>query len=224
MIDTIILDLDGPLLDGIDRHYACYSEILGELGFEPIARDPYWRQKRARVARKELLAQSYAAQRYDEFARRWLELIESKQMLALDRLQPEVLSVLTRWSRSGKSMVLATMRNHRQGTLRQLDETGLLPCFDHVCVTGSQDRGGKAAAVREFAYAAGCNLENAIWVGDTEVDIEAARQLGIPIYAVTNGLRSEEVLLRYSPDFAVQDLQAVHRMVDGAEESNERAA
>ena len=112
MINTIILDLDGPLLDGIDRHHACYCSILADLGCPPIDRDEYWRGKRNRMNRRDLLKQSGAEQHYDAFLSEWLLRIESPEMLAKDRLQPEVLPILSEWRSAGIRLILATMRNN----------------------------------------------------------------------------------------------------------------
>lgn len=209
MTNTIVLDLDGPLLDGIDRHYACYRSILDELGFPPIAKERYWSQKRERSDRRTLLRQSDAEQIYDEFLARWLARIESPKMLALDRLQPAVLEILGQWRTADVQLILATMRNHRENTLCQLEQLGLLPLLDHVCITGTCDHGGKAAAVRELLA-----REQAIWIGDTEVDIEAARQLQIPIYAVTCGLRTETKLREFGAEQVFTDLRDVSQSLD----------
>ena len=108
MVSTIVLDLDGPILDGRLRHYACYSEILKEQGYVPIDIDSYWDSKRSRMDRRALLKKSEAVEYYDEFRREWMQRIELPAMLALDQLQPEVLSILSEWKGSEKELVIAT--------------------------------------------------------------------------------------------------------------------
>ena len=209
MPETIILDLDGPLLDGVERHYACYSSILRQRGFRPIAKEEYWSRKRRRGNRRELLSQSGAAEFDDEFLTRWLALIETPEMLALDRLQPDVLQILGDWKDAGVQLVLATMRSNRDAAIAQLRQLRLLPFFDDVFVTGSRDTGGKAAAVRGFLKHHAAASDKAVWVGDTEVDVHAARTLNLPVYAVTCGLRTKELLLAEGPDNIFCDLRAV---------------
>lgn len=202
MIDTIILDLDGPLLDGINRHYRCYSQILNRHGFIPIARERYWRLKRQRYPQPSIAALSNAHSLTGSFRQEWLELIESQEMLSHDQLQPGVLNVLREWQASGIRLILATMRNHRRNTIHQLEVTGLFNYLDDVCITGAHEFGVKAAAVSR-RITANCS---AVWVGDTEVDIRAARELGIPSFAVTCGLRDEALLAKEKPDALLSDI------------------
>jgi phosphoglycolate phosphatase-like HAD superfamily hydrolase len=214
MIDTIILDLDGPLLDGVDRHYECYCRILQRFGYRPIAKKRYWDQKRLRVDRRTLLAQSHAEETYDEFLSHWIQQIESPELLALDRLQPEVLTLLQKWRDSGVKLILATMRNRRENTLCQLERLQLEPLFNEIFITGSADTGGKAAAVQSYLKQhAGVDNE-AIWVGDTEVDIDASHKLQLPLYAVTCGLRTEEKLREFGAENVCRDLRDVERTID----------
>ncbi len=56
MIRTVILDLDGPVLDGKLRHYDCYRRILGNYHFTPLGIDEYWELKRIGADRKQQLA------------------------------------------------------------------------------------------------------------------------------------------------------------------------
>jgi len=212
VIGTIVLDLDGPLLDGRLRHYTCYSSILKEQGFDPIDIDAYWNGKRARTDRRTLLMASQAVDFYEEFLGEWTRRIELPAMLALDQLQPEVLSILSEWDDAKFRLVIATMRNHADNAMNQLALLGVIPLVDKVLVTGSDDgSGGKAEAVRRVLSD---NLpKTALWVGDTEVDIHAARNLNIPICAVTCGLRTHELLAADNPDFLLQDLRDVRGLI-----------
>ena len=215
MTNTIVLDLDGPLLDGRLRHYACYRSILEERGYVLVDEETYWRGKRARQNRRELLEASSAGEFYEEFLEQWIRRIEQPEMLALDRLQPDVLEILGNWKNQGATLVLATMRNNERNTLGQLESLGLASLLDEILITGSDDGGaGKSGGVARFL--SNHPTDHAIWVGDTEVDIQAARALGITAYAVTCGLRNREQLEAQRPDFLVHDLRDVRRLVEGS--------
>src|SRR5690349_19782781 len=101
-ISACILDLDGPLLDGKRRHYACYRDILAEHGYVALPCDAYWQMKRSRIDRRAQLAASGAGAIYDLFLRAWLERIELPVYLALDRVQPGALARIARWRAEGK--------------------------------------------------------------------------------------------------------------------------
>src|SRR5262249_1152691 len=119
-VRTVILDLDGPLLDGRDRHYACYRGILEAAGYVPGDADRYWEMKRNRAERRAHLAASGAEAIYEEFQRAWLDRIEAPELLALDRVQPGAPDVLGRWKDRGIQLVLATFRRHPDRLLDQL--------------------------------------------------------------------------------------------------------
>ncbi|WP_165392241.1 HAD family hydrolase [Pseudomonas tructae] len=195
-VNTVFLDLDGPLLDGNVRHFHCYRSILEQAGFTPIDATTYWQLKRETINRRELLALSGAEALYDDFLVRWLEMIESPQALELDTVQPGALECLRHWKQQGKRLVLVTLRKDAQALQVQLDAAGLSAYLDKVLVCTHQSAGeGKAQAVRD--YLGGDLVANeSVWIGDTEVDAQAAGELGVDVFLVTNGLRSQQILER----------------------------
>ncbi len=208
MIQTVILDLDGPILDGRFRHYTCYRRILEEHGYAPISLESYWRMKLERADRREQLAASGAEAIYEGFLRVWLEQIEQPELLALDRLQAGVAEKLREWRNIGVRLVLATMRRYPERLNEQLADLGLDALFDHVVVCGHQSGGiGKAQQVKNTV--ANLRPVHCLWVGDTELDIEAAHALGCLVWVVTGGMRTESYLASLSPDFLSPDLKSI---------------
>ncbi|MFZ5874875.1 MAG: HAD family hydrolase [Nitrospirota bacterium] len=208
VIDTVIMDLDGPVLDGRLRHYACYRDILTERGLTPLAEDRYWDMKRNRVDRRRQLAATGAERLYDEFLAAWLARIESERYLALDRLQPGAVPKLDEWRNQGIRLLLVTMRHNRETLLRQLDALDLRARFDAVqSVDPTAPDAGKADAIRPYLDTG--SAKRALWIGDTEVDIRAARLVGATACAVTCGLRTEEYLASLSPDLVVRDVAEI---------------
>jgi phosphoglycolate phosphatase len=211
MIETVILDLDGPLLDGRPRHYSCYRQILLEHGFTPISLDDYWQMKRAGLSVKDQLSASGAESIVSDYQRSWLELIEQPEMLGLDILQPGTMEKLRNWLDQRVRIVLITMRRHIARLNRQLTKLGLDIFLDHV-VTCPPSRVGDGKAQRLKSTVTKISPEHSLWVGDTEVDIEAARLFGCRVWAVTCGLRTEAYLASLSPDFLSPNLTYVDLM------------
>jgi phosphoglycolate phosphatase len=190
----IFLDLDGPLLDGKERHYYCYRSILNRFGFNPICIDEYWEKKRALVNRRELLNLSGAEVIYDDFLAAWLLMIESPDALALDKVQEGAVDCLRSWKEKGIELTLVTMRKDKQALEEQLKLTGLRQFLDAVLVCDHAKGGeGKADAVR-VAFHSKKLTENAVWIGDTEADWKAAKSLGSGIVLLSNGLRDGDYL------------------------------
>jgi phosphoglycolate phosphatase-like HAD superfamily hydrolase len=215
MIQTIILDLDGPLLDGKFRHYACYSQILQKYGYAPLSLDHYWQMKRARISRREQLAASQADTIYEDFLQDWLELIEHPNLLALDRLQPNVFHKLEQWRNYGIQLIVITLRSKPENLYHQLTHFGLDTILDQV-LTCDHQLGAKGKSSQLKKAIPNLSSQSSLWVGDTEIDIEAARLLGCPIWAVSCGLRTESYLASLSPDFLSSDLTSINlRYLDG---------
>lgn len=189
----VVFDLDGPLLEGRNRHYACYSGILQRAGYDPVPLEQYWEAKRNLIPASEVLGRSGAVGYYSEFKRLWLAEIESEEMLARDHLQCGAVEMLRRVSLAGHGAVIATLRQHSDRARNEVKRLGILDFIDELMVSPhTEAAGGKAKRV--LAHARRQGLKPLIWVGDTEVDAEAAASLGVPCALVTNGLRSAGVL------------------------------
>ncbi|OQY44493.1 MAG: hypothetical protein B6247_30185 [Candidatus Parabeggiatoa sp. nov. 2] len=200
MINVIILDLDGPLLDGKFRHYKCYKDILEKKGYTPMLLEKYWKKKCNRQDRKQLLAVTGADAIYDFFLTEWLDRIENKEMLALDKIQLGAVAKLQDWRNSGIHIILATMRQHPKRLHKQLHDLKIKSFMDQIVVCDYRKGGiGKALAVKDVVQ--GLNPKHSLWVGDTEVDVEAARFLGCPVWLISQGIRSKEYLASLQADF-----------------------
>lgn len=193
-IKQILLDLDGPLLDGKERHYHCYRGILERFGYKPIGIDEYWEKKRALVNRRDLLKMSGAEEIYDDFLAAWLAMIESPDMLALDKVQEGAVDCLRSWKEQGIQLTLVTLRKDKQALEGQLKLMGLRQFLDVVLVCDPAEGGeGKADAVRSI-FQGKLLKEHTLWIGDTEADWEAGNSLGVDVVLVANGLRDQEYL------------------------------
>lgn len=193
-IKQIFLDLDGPLLDGKERHYYCYRNILERFGFKPIDCCEYWEKKRCMLNRKDLLNMSGAGIIYNDFIIAWLSMIESPGVLSLDKVQDGAEDCLRRWKKQGIELTLVTMRKDKQALEEQLELKGLRHFLDTVLVSDHANGGvGKANAVRNY-FKERLNTDSALWIGDTEADWEAAKSLGCDVVLLSNGLRSEQYL------------------------------
>lgn len=172
--------------------------------------DEYWGMKRVRADRHKQLAKSGADEMYDKFLEFWMERIEEKKYLEMDLLQAGAVQKMQEWKSSGLRLSLVTMRNNRENLFWQLTTLGLLPLFDDVIIVGNSegDGSGKADAVRTLTLETGSDA--LLWIGDTEVDIKAARLAGVRICAVSCGLRTADYLATLKPDFIVPDLNAVN--------------
>lgn len=202
MTDHIVLDLDGPVLDGKARHYNCYREILAENDCNPLPVDTYWDLKRDRTPLPEILEQTGAEHILQTFQQRWLSRIEDMEFLAFDRAWPGVEAVLKNVRQKGRIIILLTKRQSKTNVLQQIENIDLACCFDQVIVTGLDQQKSEMLKLQS----PGTDFAGAIWIGDTELDIQEARKTGALAWTVTCGLRSTSFLKRYEPDRMFPDL------------------
>jgi HAD superfamily hydrolase (TIGR01509 family) len=207
MTDCVIVDLDGPILDGKYRHHECYRQILIEHGYTALPLGRYWNLKRTGASTEQQLAASGAQRAYTEFLIAWRKQIEDPTMLALDRLQPGVVNRLGEWHADGIQLVLATMRRHPDRAQGQLRSFGLSGFFSAAVVC--KDNGGPSAKAQQVLKAMGTRPDRCLWIGDSEADIEAARILGCQTWGVTCGVRSRSYLAALSPNYLSKDLLGV---------------
>lgn len=209
MLKTIILDLDGPILNVKYRQYACYQQILERHDIVPLSMTRYWKLKRLRTPLAHQLTLSHAAEIQDDFAKTWLEWIERPDFLQMDCIQPGVFKKLQRWKQDNLQLLLVTMRRSALALSDQLAFLELQDIFDLVLVCDHSLGGeGKAQAVRTALP--NLSPEACLWVGDTEADVEAARSFGCGVWAVTCGLRMPGYLKSLRPNFVSSDLRRVN--------------
>jgi phosphoglycolate phosphatase-like HAD superfamily hydrolase len=190
---VIVLDLDGTLLDTSARHYGVYSLIARSFQVQELSYSAYIELRRTGMNNLDVLTECGLRLEDREFAKStWLKHIETLAMLKLDRLFPGV----PEWLGSHENcieFVLVTLRSNAQALRAQLVWLDLLRYFQQVLDVPHQTDpvGAKAMAV-------GKNVQAHIvaWIGDSEIDIRAARQIGVEAIGVTSGMRTAEALLR----------------------------
>jgi phosphoglycolate phosphatase-like HAD superfamily hydrolase len=111
-------------------------------------------------------------------------------LLELDCVLPGVVQWLDAW-RNAVHFVLVTVRSNAQAVREQLGRLDLLRYFTDVIVVSHRSASNniKAIAARKHI------IDRPVaWVGDTELDIEAAREIGARPIGVTSGIRTAERL------------------------------
>lgn len=208
---TIFLDLDGTLLDISERYFRLHGEAAARFGGRPLPRETYWRLKRDRVPETDILARTGLRPRAVAAAaaargRR----VESSRYLRLDQPWPWTVASLAALARLAP-LVLVTLRHNRDRLCRQLDALGLARFLSRVVAgPGDGTPAAKAALLRAERIAA---PPGSVFVGDTEVDIESGRALGLSTVALRCGLRSSPLLEACKPDHLLDDLpQVVERL------------
>ena len=209
-IKTLILDLDGPILDTRDRHYACYRDILMQYDQTVLTQEDYWQRKRMGQSNREILTAMGCGHLVKSFQQAWLARIETDKYLKYDHMQPGAIEKLQQWHQSGYEMLLVTLRQSQQRLMSQLTQLQIDLYFNHILICEHAQGGhGKADAVRHAVP--WVMPTQALWIGDSEVDWIGAQNYGCLFGAVSGGVRSPQYLQkigveRISPSLGDIDL------------------
>lgn len=88
-----------------------------------------------------------------------------------------------------------------------LEKFGLTPFFDHVQGTDGFPAKPNPDVIFAALAGLGAKPEEALFVGDSPADMEAAQRAGVRACAVTYGYGKREELLNWEPDYVIEDLR-----------------
>ncbi len=192
--DAILFDLDGTLIDSAPDIRAAINQVMRRDGLPPLALpvvtsfigngvaklvERAYRHQRAELAAGELelkvarFSEAYAANAAT-LTRPFPGVIEGLRMLQADGLR------------------LAICTNKPSGLAeRILESLGLAPFFDCV-IGGDSCANPKPHPAPLFACVdtLGVSPERTVYIGDSQIDVQAARAAGIAVIAVTYGYSS----------------------------------
>jgi len=202
-MNRVFLDVDGPILDVSARYYAVHQAIAGD----SISRDFFWEQKRAGMGGREIVEHNGLAVSPDEYSRRWVAEIEAPQHMHLDVLQPGVLDAMHAL-RDFAEVAFVSLRQDGEQLREQL--IGLnVATRDDIVLTASplEGHGPELKIDRIQRRYRSLDPDDAI-VGDTRIDLEAGKALGIRTIGVTCGIRTRTDLEKAHPTIIVANLPA----------------
>jgi phosphoglycolate phosphatase-like HAD superfamily hydrolase len=200
----LFFDLDGPLLDVKRRYHAVYAGIASELGVTPLPLDDYWTAKRQRAPLGLFFPGLEAGPTLRlEYLERWLPRIEASEWLVLDTLVKGAADCLRMLAETYR-LYLVTLRREPAALHRQLDALDLRHNFHDVFSGWAED--GAAADLKASWMRPLVVGEQSALVGDSEVDMAAARQLGIRVLGVSFGIREAGELIALGAERVVDHL------------------
>jgi phosphoglycolate phosphatase-like HAD superfamily hydrolase len=100
------------------------------------------------------------------------------------------------------------MRQNDDNLRAQLSNLGLTRYFTKIIRVGFQ-KGGQKKALEVRQQVLDLQKNRALWIGDTEIDSDAGRELGVAVALLDCGLRNWEQLAMLRPDYLEHDLRAL---------------
>lgn len=207
----VIFDLDGTLVDSVEDIAHSVNELLQELGRPPLPLATVRDYIGSGVRQLVLRAIAPAGEReVGEAVDRYLS-IYRRRLLDHTRPYPGVREALEELERN---RVLAVLTNKpRSESLRILEGLSLAARFRAVYGGDSfPRRKPHPDGVLHLLSELGCEAEETLFVGDSAVDVETARNASVRSCLVSYGLGFPEGRA-LAPDLLVDDLRELARAV-----------
>ena len=208
-VGAILFDLDGTLLDTLDDLTDSVNHVLGVFGYPPRSRE-YVRQAVGNGVRNLIvrsLPEGENAARVDEC----LNVFRSHYSKNLDNKTtpyPGVMDMLRAAKEGG--ILAGVVSNKYDGAVSALCEKHF---GDLVQVAiGERPGMGRKPKPDSALYAMellGAGPEHTVYVGDSDVDVETARNAGLKCVAVSWGFRPRESLVAAGADAVVDEVSAL---------------
>lgn len=208
-LDLVMFDLDGTLVETAPEIQDAVNDTLQRLGFAPVLLEEVERwighgtrellvkalalrcgADHGAVLRSELLAVALAAFKVD-YARR---------CGTRSRPYPDAAQALCALRERGVACALVTNKE-RDLTDLVLRRHGLDGLLDHVvCGDTLPTRKPDPAGVLQCLRGFGVPARRALFVGDSSIDVQTARNAGVRIWAVTYGYNMGSPIAEWRPD------------------------
>ncbi len=193
-LEAVLLDIDGTLIDSNDAHALAWVEALTEGGHD-VPFDVVRRLigKGGDKLLPELTGIDKESARGKELEKRRSHIFKRTYLPEL-RPFPGTRALLQRMRDEGLRLVAATSASEDEMEAL-LDKTGAADLFFRATSSDEAERSKPDPdIVRAALRKAGCRPAEAIMLGDTPYDVEAAGKAGVRVVAVRSGGWSDEQL------------------------------
>ena len=197
---AIFFDLDGTLLDVKARYLTLVRDLMQSLGIDPPPLDDYWTWKRSGLSQHQLLERCGVVDGAEEFITRYVDAVEERRYLAMDRLWSGMDACLAALAEE-TPLFIVTLRRRRENLEWQLEELGIARHFEAVLSESGEVSAAQTKA--SLIEAAGHDAGRDLMIGDSMGDIRGAQFLGLPTCAVTYGVHDEAHLATMSATYTV---------------------
>lgn len=202
MIETVIFDLDGTLIDTLGGIMKACNQVLTDNGYDTHEKGDYagyvgnglGRTLTSALPEGVDIDETTLNQMKQDFVKAY-ETDPLYDTAPYEGIE-ELLSTLAR-----KGIVFGVHTNKHQH-IAEIVFNHCFPEIDFIGLRGTSDVTAKKPDPQGSLQLLGdkINRESILYVGDTEVDIATARALGVEAVAVTWGFRDKEALESKSPD------------------------
>lgn len=206
MKKTLLFDFDGTIVDSFANFLEITDILSTKYNFQFIAQDELdeLRSQDANTLIKRFKIPLYKL----PFMARDFKKMQKEQ---IEHLKPctGLPEVLHKLKKSGYDMGILT--SNGEENVRRFMRQHKMDIFTYIYSDSSMF--GKDKVLRKFLKNHALKKEQVLYVGDEIRDIQACKNVGIPIVAVTWGFNSKTGLVKHTPDFLIDEPQELLKVV-----------
>lgn len=211
--DTVIFDLDGTLLDTLQDLADSANYALSTCAFPLRSQEEIRGFVGNGVAK--LIARAVPNGTPDSERTKCLEFFRAHYLLNMENKTapyPGIKPLLEKLNQEGWK--LAIVSNKFDGAVKGLAQT-YFPDLISVAIGESTGVAKKPApdTVHKALKELGSDAAHAIYVGDSDVDLETAKNALLPCVGVTWGFRGREFLLEHGAQYIAENADELYRLL-----------
>lgn len=213
MINTILFDMDGTVLNTLDDLTDSVNYVLREFGMPPRNIDEYRRffGNGIRFAMECAVPEGTPASVIDEMLPVFKDCYNKH---CLDKTGPYEGILPLMKSLKEKGYKMAIVSNKINSAVMELNDKFF---SEYVKVAVGERDGIKRKPDADMVFAALDELqstcEESIYIGDSEVDLKTAQNAGLPCIAVLWGFRDKEYLMKKGAKYFAETPEDVERII-----------
>ena len=206
MIKGIIFDLDGTLLDTVADINRELNKALNKFGFNSIdfEETKKFLGNGSRTLVKESLKKTVDNKVLDEVANYYITNYSNPKANVLTKPYEGIIEMLEVLQQMGIKTAITS--NKMDLAVKELNETAFNGLFD-IALGESDKTPLKPDPTMLYQALDLMNLrkEEVLFIGDTEVDLQAATNASLNSVAVTWGFRSKDFLISLKPNYIIDE-------------------
>ena len=214
---TVLFDMDGTVLDTLYDLWASTNAVLRELGYPERTPDEIrgYVGNGARNQLRRALPEGSGDAAVDEALLRYQAYYAEH---CRDHTKPYdgVVPMLERLQKEGKQLAVVSNKPDQMVKILSKEHFGTLL---HVSIGETPERRRKPAPDTVYAaleaLGAEASKDGAVYVGDSEVDVETAKNAGLPLIAVSWGFRGRAALEAAGAEIVVDAPEELTKLILG---------
>ncbi|MGB9659395.1 MAG: HAD family hydrolase [Nitrososphaerales archaeon] len=216
-IKAVIFDLDGTLVKFTLDFIKARKEAIVAIRKKGINIDNL-SEKLNLYSMLKVIEERTDARTFSDLKKSFWNILEKIELRAANEtnIQPDALQTLAKIKNLGLKLAIVT-NNGRKATSIVTKKFGLNDFFD-VIITREDSKELKpdGGSIKKAIEVLGINAKEAIYVGDSVIDILAAKVAKVISVAVPTGVSNIKNLVEAEPDYLIHSLRDIIALLDSA--------